>query len=73
MAPLRPVPDASQPAPLLVGYRERRGRWVLAATVLGSGLAMIDGMVVNVALPTHRPRPGGRHRWSDVGGERVHR
>lgn len=27
------------------------GRWVLLATVLGSGLAMIDGTVVNVALP----------------------
>src|SRR4051794_2563691 len=26
------------------------GRWVLATTVLGSGLAMIDGTVVNVAL-----------------------
>ncbi|WP_245691209.1 MFS transporter [Sinosporangium album] len=29
-----------------------RGRWVLAATVLGSGMAMLDGTVVNVALPT---------------------
>jgi EmrB/QacA subfamily drug resistance transporter len=28
-----------------------RGRWVLAATVLGSGMAFIDGTVVNVALP----------------------
>ncbi len=27
-----------------------RGRWVLATTVLGSGLVMIDGTVVNVAL-----------------------
>lgn len=27
-----------------------RGRWVLAATVLGSGLAMLDATVVNVAL-----------------------
>src|ERR1700754_557999 len=26
------------------------GRWVLAATVLGSGLVMIDSTVVNVAL-----------------------
>ncbi|HEY2743638.1 MAG TPA: MFS transporter [Polyangia bacterium] len=30
----------------------RRGRWVLAATVLGSALAMLDSTVVNVALPT---------------------
>jgi EmrB/QacA subfamily drug resistance transporter len=28
-----------------------RGRWVLAATILGSSLAFIDSTVVNVALP----------------------
>jgi EmrB/QacA subfamily drug resistance transporter len=28
-----------------------RGRWVLVATVLGSGITMLDGTVVNVALP----------------------
>ncbi len=28
-----------------------RGRWLLAATILGSSLAFIDGTVVNVALP----------------------
>ncbi|MGE5829206.1 MAG: MFS transporter, partial [Micromonosporaceae bacterium] len=28
------------------------GRWVLTATVLGSGLAMLDATIVNVALPT---------------------
>src|SRR5919199_857408 len=27
------------------------GRWVLAATVLGSGMAALDATVVNVALP----------------------
>lgn len=27
------------------------GRWTLAATVLGSGMAFLDGTVVNVALP----------------------
>jgi EmrB/QacA subfamily drug resistance transporter len=27
------------------------GRWVLVATVLGSGIVMVDGTVVNVALP----------------------
>ncbi|MGK4579485.1 MFS transporter [Kitasatospora sp. HPMI-4] len=27
------------------------GRWVLLATALGSGMAMLDGTVVNVALP----------------------
>ncbi|MDB4964923.1 MAG: drug resistance transporter, EmrB/QacA subfamily [Myxococcales bacterium] len=29
-----------------------RGRWVLSATILGSGLATLDGTIVNVALPT---------------------
>jgi EmrB/QacA subfamily drug resistance transporter len=28
-----------------------RGRWVLAATILGSSMAFIDGSVVNIALP----------------------
>ncbi|MFF1798717.1 MFS transporter, partial [Kitasatospora sp. NPDC058263] len=28
-----------------------QGRWVLLATVLGSSMAMLDGTVVNVALP----------------------
>jgi len=27
------------------------GRWVLAATILGSGMAFIDSTVVNAALP----------------------
>ncbi|MFD4327440.1 MFS transporter [Nocardioides sp. NPDC058538] len=35
-------------APLRLGTA--RGRWVLATTVLGSGLAMLDSTVVNVAL-----------------------
>jgi EmrB/QacA subfamily drug resistance transporter len=30
---------------------EAPGRWVLAATVLGSSLAMLDATIVNVALP----------------------
>jgi MFS family permease len=29
----------------------RNGRWILAATILGSSMAFIDGTVVNVALP----------------------
>src|ERR1051325_2083806 len=27
------------------------GQWILAATILGSSMAFIDGTVVNVALP----------------------
>jgi EmrB/QacA subfamily drug resistance transporter len=34
-----------------VGYGSRAGKWVLAIAVLGSGLAFLDGTVVNVALP----------------------
>ena len=34
-----------------VAYGSERGRWVLAVAVLGSGLAFLDGTVVNVALP----------------------
>ncbi len=33
-------------------YASTAGRWVIAATVLGSGVAFLDGTVVNVALPT---------------------
>ncbi len=36
----------------LLEFGQPRARWVLAATVLGSGLAFIDGTVVNVALPS---------------------
>ncbi len=34
-----------------VRFGSSTGRWVIAATVLGSGLAFLDGTVVNVALP----------------------
>ncbi|WP_246281791.1 MFS transporter [Fodinicola acaciae] len=34
-----------------VRLKEPRGRWILAATVLGSSLAMLDSTIVNVALP----------------------
>jgi EmrB/QacA subfamily drug resistance transporter len=35
-----------------IRLRGAQGRWVLAATVLGSSIAMLDSTVVNVALPT---------------------
>ena len=38
-------------------YGSARGRWVLLTTVLGSGMAMLDGTVVNVALPSDRRGP----------------
>ncbi|QTE29472.1 MFS transporter [Pengzhenrongella sicca] len=34
-----------------VRYGEPAGRWVLLATVLGSGMAFVDATVVNIALP----------------------
>jgi EmrB/QacA subfamily drug resistance transporter len=40
-----------------------RGRWVLAATVLGSSMVMLDSTVVNVALPTI-----GRHLHASLAG-----
>src|SRR5437763_15886180 len=33
------------------GSTKSRGGWVLAATILASSMAFIDGTVVNVALP----------------------
>ena len=35
------------------------GRWLIAATVLGSGIAFLDSTVVNVALPAIRRQLGG--------------
>ena len=34
-----------------IAYGEPAGRWVLAATVLGSSVAFLDATVVNIALP----------------------
>ncbi|MBA8793056.1 EmrB/QacA subfamily drug resistance transporter [Friedmanniella endophytica] len=43
--PLPPAPEGTG-----LRFRSATGRWVLAATVAGSGMAMLDGTVVNVAL-----------------------
>lgn len=50
MAQSRPAPGASEAPGIL--YASPIGRWVLLATVLGSGLAAIDGTVVGIALPS---------------------
>jgi EmrB/QacA subfamily drug resistance transporter len=53
----RRVPGARPPAaaavtdPGLIAYGTLRGRWVIAATVLGSGIASLDATVVGIALP----------------------
>jgi EmrB/QacA subfamily drug resistance transporter len=39
------------PAATQVRFGEPAGRWILLATVLGTGMAMLDATVVNVALP----------------------
>ena len=41
--------DAPEPG---IHYGTRSARWILVATILGSGMAMLDGTVVNVALPS---------------------
>ena len=38
--------------------RKTSGRWVLAATILGSSIASIDGTAVNVALPALQEKLG---------------
>ena len=44
-------------------FSSARGRWTLAATVLGSGIAFIDATVVGIALPTI-----GREFHADIAG-----
>jgi EmrB/QacA subfamily drug resistance transporter len=41
----------AEPVAEPVTYASRQGRWVLVAAVLGSGIAFLDGTVVNTALP----------------------
>ncbi|CAM5348122.1 hypothetical protein SAVIM40S_04343 [Streptomyces avidinii] len=41
----------AEPSGAAVPIASARGRWILLTTVLGSTMAMLDGTVVNVALP----------------------
>jgi EmrB/QacA subfamily drug resistance transporter len=50
-------------APRPVRLGQASGRWVILATVLGSGMAMLDTTAVNVALPTI-----GRELGTSIGG-----
>jgi len=43
---------ATTGAPGQIRIGQPRGRWIIAATVLGSSMAMLDATAVNVALPT---------------------
>jgi EmrB/QacA subfamily drug resistance transporter len=47
-----PESPAGSGQSLLLRYRTAPGRWVIAATVLGSGMAAIDATVIGIALPT---------------------
>ncbi len=49
----------SPAAPQHVEFGTARGRWVILAAILGSGIAFLDSTVVNVALP---------HIGDDLGG-----
>ncbi|WP_433471553.1 MFS transporter [Saccharomonospora azurea] len=55
--------EASPPAAEVLAFGDPAARWVLAATVLGSGLAFLDATVVNIALPAI-----GRDLGADVTG-----
>jgi EmrB/QacA subfamily drug resistance transporter len=56
-------PEAHDPAtgtaPEELAFGTARGRWVLAATVLGSGIASLDATVVGIALPSINRSFGG--------------
>lgn len=46
------VADEMAGGPEIVRFRSARGRLVLLATILGSGMAFLDATVVNIALPS---------------------
>jgi EmrB/QacA subfamily drug resistance transporter len=52
MAAMTPDPTESTESAPGIRLSSARGRWILACVVLASGMAMLDGTVVNVALPT---------------------
>src|SRR5262244_3594655 len=61
-----PCDEAAIRAESAVPACEKNGPWVLAATILGSSMAFIDGTVVNVALPalqTHLKATAADLQW----------
>lgn len=56
MESIPPGPDRPPPG---LPVDSRPGRWVLAGSILGSGVALLDGTVVNIALPAIRHELGG--------------
>ncbi|MEO9223671.1 MAG: MFS transporter [Acidimicrobiales bacterium] len=61
----REEPDAGGPttAPPEFALTSDTGKWILASTILGSMLVMLDGSIVNVALPSI-----GQHLHADFAG-----
>ncbi len=65
--------DAAPPSGALVedlALSSARGRWVIVATVLGSGMSLLDSTVVGIALPSiHRTFHGdlGALQWVVTG------
>ena len=53
-------------------YRTAPGRWVIAATVLGSGIAQLDATVVGIALPAIGREFGAGVIDPAVGRHRLH-
>ena len=57
--------------------QKTKGGWILAATILGSSMAFIDGTVVNVALPALQEIVAtvhaGSRRDHDAASRQVHR
>jgi len=57
------TPGPAIPGPAALRVNDPRGRIVVATTVLGSAVTMLDGTIVNVALPTI-----GRDLGADLAG-----
>ena len=62
-APGPQAPGPAMPGPAALRVSDPRGRVVLLTTVLGSGVALLDSTIVNVALPTV-----GRDLGADLAG-----
>ena len=56
-------PDSDVPDEPNIRFGTAAGRWVLAVTILGSGIAFLEATVVNVALPDI-----GKDLGTDVAG-----
>ena len=54
-----PGPPPPVDPDLDIAFNSARGRWVLAATVLGTGIAFLDSTVVGIALPSISRAFGG--------------